>query len=284
MGRGSRPTPPALIPTDRSTFWSCYKFEAAIHIVITGASSGLGAALAYFYAAAGTILSLAGRDLARLQTVAAGCRARGAEVAYEVVDVTDAAGMDRWLRTRDTACGVDLLIANAGIGGIGVIAPDDGEAGDVARQIIEINVIGVLNTITPLLRRLVGRRRGHVAIVSSLAGFLGLPDAPSYCASKAAVRIYAEALRRRLAPHGVCVTAISPGFVDTPMSATLPFIGRWLWPADRAARHIAAGLARGKHEIVFPWQLHLAVRFAALLPTAIIDRVLIRRSLQGHHS
>jgi NAD(P)-dependent dehydrogenase (short-subunit alcohol dehydrogenase family) len=176
-----------------------------------------------------------------LQTVAAGCRARGAEVAYEVVDVTDAAGMDRWLRTRDTACGVDLLIANAGIGGIGAIAPDNGEAGDLARQIIEINVIGVLNTVTPLLPRLVGRRRGHVAIVSSLAGFLGLPAAPSYCASKAAVRIYAEALRRRLAPHGVRVTAISPGFVDTPMSATLPFIQPWLtrhprricWPIDK---------------------------------------------------
>lgn len=273
-----------MIPTDRNTFWSRCKFEAAIHIIITGASSGLGAALAHFYAAAGTILSLAGRDLTRLQTVAAGCRARGAEVAYEAVDVTDAAGMDRWLQSRDAACGVDLLIANAGIGGIGVIPADIGEVGEVARRIMQINVIGVLNTITPLVPRLVGRRRGHVAIVSSLAGFLGLPDAPSYCASKAAVRIYAEALRRRLAPHGVRVTAISPGFVDTPMSATLPLIRPWLWPVDRAARYIATGLARGKHEIVFPWQLHLALRFAALLPTAIVDRVLIQRSPQDHQS
>jgi short-subunit dehydrogenase len=247
------------------------------HVAITGASSGIGAALARLYARPGVMLSLTGRNQDRLECVANECRAAGAEVAIAALDVTDAPGMNRWLLERDAAHAFDLVIANAGIGGAGAMAPESGESGPVARQIFEINLIGVVNTVTAVLPAMVARRRGHIAIMSSLAGYIALPDAPAYSASKSAVRLYGHALRRRVAPRGVWVSVISPGFIETPLIANLPATP-FLWPAERAARHIVAGLERRKREIVFPLALRIAVRIADLLPTALIDAVLIRGS------
>jgi short-subunit dehydrogenase len=252
--------------------------DAPRHIAITGASSGLGAALARLYAGPRVALSLTGRNSERLMRVAEECRAAGSVVATAMLDVTDAPGMDAWLRERDAAHAFDLVIANAGIGGAGALADVSGETGPVARQILGINLIGVINTVTPVLPGFVARRRGHVAIMGSLAGFIALPDAPAYSASKAAVRLYGHALHRRVAPHGVFVSVICPGFVDTPMSASLPVPTPFLWPSDRAARYIAAGLARRKREIVFPLALRIAVRLADLLPTSVVDAALIRVS------
>jgi len=252
--------------------------DAPRHIAITGASSGLGAALARLYARPGVTLSLTGRNTDRLARVADQCRAAGSEVATAVLDVTDAPGMDQWLRQRDAMRAFELVIANAGVGGAGVIAPDSGESGPVARQILEINLIGVINTVTPLLPGFVARRHGHIAIMSSLAGFIALPDAPTYSASKAAVRLYGHALRRRVVSQGVWVSVICPGFVATPMNASLPVPRPFLWSSERAARYIVAGLARRKREIVFPLALRVAVRLANLLPAALMDAVLIRAS------
>jgi short-subunit dehydrogenase len=244
------------------------------HVVITGASGGIGAALARVYSRAGVRLSLLGRDSARLDQAACASRALGAEVAIHCGDVADAAGLERWLVEIDSQREVDLLIANAGIGGGEVMARNSVESGDVARRVVSTNLLGVINTVTPLLPDFVARRRGHIAIVSSLAAFVGLPDCPSYAASKAAIRTYGDAVRRLVAARGVSVTIVYPGFVKTPMSASLPFQPRLTWDADRAAARIADGIARKRRQIIFPWSLGLAARASGFVPAAIVDRIL----------
>jgi short-subunit dehydrogenase len=245
------------------------------HVVITGASSGIGAALALFYAKQSGRLSLLGRDAVRLEKVAADCCARGAETFFCVGDVTDAAAMGAWLAACERAQAVDLVIANAGIGGDQVLAGPEGETLAMASRIVAINIQGVMNSVIPLLPGMIARRRGVVVLISSLAGFTGLPDAPVYSASKAAVRVYGQGLRRLLAPHGVTVTVASPGFIDTPMSASLAMPRPFLWSAERAAGHIALGAARGKRELVFPFGMALASWLANKLPAALLDRILI---------
>ena len=142
------------------------------HVVITGANSGIGAALAKVYAVPGTRLSLLARDLGRLEIVAAACRDRGCDVEAHAGDVTDAAGMESWLFACDSVVPVDLIIANAGMGGAPVLVENAGET-DAARRIISVNTLGVINTVTPLLPRLIGRRAGQIAIVSSLVSVRG---------------------------------------------------------------------------------------------------------------
>jgi short-subunit dehydrogenase len=251
------------------------------HVVITGGSSGIGAALAHVYGVAGRRVSLIARDRARLEAVADSGRARGAEVDIHVADVADAGAIEQAVLACDARQPIALLIANAGVGGRDSLAPSSGEGGAVARQIFATNALGVINTVTPILPRMIERRHGQIAIMSSLAGLVALPACPAYSASKAAIRAYGTALRCLAAPSGVHISVICPGFIDTPMSANLPFRPPFLWSADRAARHIARALARGRREIVFPWPLALAVHAINLLPTALADRILTLTAAAG---
>ena len=244
------------------------------HVVITGAGSGIGAALARHYAKGGTRLSLMGRNAARLDLIAMECRDRGAKVTIHAGDVTSSEEMAAWLGSCDDDLGVDLVIANAGIGGDLVLAGPSGESLARAGLILDTNIKGVVNSISPLLPRMVARRHGAIVIIGSLAGLIALAESPVYCASKAAVRLYGLSLHRLLKPKGITVSVASPGFVDTPMSASLQRPLPFLWTAERAARHIAAGTAKGKREIIFPWQLALAARLARLLPQSWVDRIL----------
>lgn len=244
------------------------------HVVITGASSGIGAALARYYAANGVRLALLGRDRGRLHEVAGQCREAGAEICIATGDVADSAFMSGWLTDCDAVAPVDLIIANAGIGGRFVMAPPSGETPEAAREIFSTNVLGVANTILPLAPRFVERRSGHLVLIASLAGYIGLPHSPAYSASKAAVRIYAHGLRRLLAPHGVKVSVVCPGFVDTPMSASLSGPRPLLWDADRAARYVAVKVSQGRSEIAFPWPLAMLSSFAAILPAFILNPLL----------
>ncbi|MGE0578450.1 SDR family NAD(P)-dependent oxidoreductase [Reyranella sp.] len=247
---------------------------ATRHVAITGASSGLGRALAELYAAQGCRLSLAGRDPGRLAAVAAACRARGAEVDACTVDVVDPAAMHDWLVARDADCGIDILIANAGMGGSAVLPPPHGEDGALARRILSVNTAGMINSVTPLLSRMVSRAAGHIVLVGSISGAIGLPQSPVYCASKAAVQIYGDALRRLVREHGVRVTNVLPGFIDTPMSRSLGMARPWCWTADRAARRIARDVARGRPRCIFPWQLRWLIALQSLLPLWLSDAVL----------
>jgi short-subunit dehydrogenase len=242
-------------------------------ILVTGASSGLGEALALNFAEPGTTLCLHGRDASRLEEVAAECRRRGAIAISATGDVTQAAALAAWIQDIDRRQPIDLVIANAGISG-GTARGVEGI--DQTRRIFAVNVDGVINTVMPLIVPMARRERGQIAIMSSLAGFRGMPGAPAYCASKAAVRIWGEALRVELAPKGIGVSVICPGFVVTRMTAVNDFSMPMLMPAERAARVIRRGLARNRARIAFPWPMYAAARLLAALPACLADPLLRR--------
>lgn len=238
------------------------------NIMITGASSGIGAALAMHYAAAGRVLFLTGRDEERLRSVADICRARGARVETALVDVTVRDPLANWILQMDKIAPVDLVIANAGISG-GTGGAEGMSWVNSEYKIFDVNVTGVLNTILPLVPRMAVRRRGQIAIVSSLAGFSGWPGAPGYSASKACVRVYGEALRGTLASSDVGVSVICPGFVESRMTAVNNYKMPFFMTADAAARLIAAGLARNRARIAFPLPTVAISGFLGLFPPAL---------------
>ncbi|MGE0230424.1 MAG: SDR family NAD(P)-dependent oxidoreductase [Flavobacteriaceae bacterium] len=244
------------------------------HIVITGASGGLGRALAEAYAAPGRLLSLAGRDPARLEATAASCVSRGTEVSTRIIDVTDPAAMDEWLKGRDAVRPVDLLVASTGIGGDQVVPGPSGETGEQANRIFAINTLGAVNAVTPLLPAMVGRGRGHIALIGSISGLIGMPQSPAYCASKSAVHIYGDSLRRLVRPRGVNVTVIVPGFIDTAMSRSLDMPRPFCRTPEQAARRIVRDIARGARVSVFPWQLRLSVGLQHYMPVAVTDWIM----------
>lgn len=242
-------------------------------ILITGASSGIGEALARHYAAPGIQLSITGRDPERLERVAQDCRTDGAKVVTNLLDVQDSKAMAAWIEEIDTASPLDLVIANAGISaGTG----RGGETSEQAKRIMSVNVDGVFSTILPAIERMKARRAGQVAIMSSLAGFRGFPGAPAYCASKAAVRLWGESLRGELISQGIGVSVICPGFVRSRMTAVNEFPMPFLMDAERAARIIQRGLSRNRPRIAFPFRLYAVVWTLALLPSLIIDPILRR--------
>ncbi len=233
-------------------------------IVITGASSGIGEAIALDYARPGAALALTGRDSERLETVASACRAKGATVFAETIDVTERERFADWLKAFDDAHPVDLILANAGIS----VDKDNSSIDDFAviRRTFDVNVFGVLNTVEPLLDRMIARRRGQIAVVSSLAGFIGLPYSASYNASKAAVRVWGESLRYVLKKHGIGVSVICPGFVVSRMTANAPFPMPFLMSSARASAIIRRGLANDRARIAFPIGTKAAVWLGSVLP------------------
>lgn len=242
-------------------------------ILITGASSGLGEALALTYAAPGLSLALNGRDDVRLAAVADACRAKGANVQCKVLDITEAAPLAAWIAEVDKLAPLDLVIANAGISaGTGGI----GESDEQTRRILRINVDGVANTVLPAVACMRPRRRGQIAIMASLAAFRGFPSAPAYCASKAAVRVWGESLRGYLQPAGIQVSVICPGYVKTRMTAVNDFPMPLLMEAEKAAGIIQRGLAANKARIAFPWRLYALIRLITALPSGLTDPLLRR--------
>lgn len=241
------------------------------HIVITGASSGIGAALAEAYAAPEVRLSLSGRNPERLANVADRCRQRGASVETQLLDVEDQTATASWIATADAAHPLDIVIANAGISaGMGA----GGESDEQARAIFRTNLDGVLNTVQPAAARMRAHGGGQIAVISSLAAFRGFPGAPAYCASKAAVRVWAEAQRPHLATQGVGMSVVCPGFVRSRMTAVNDFPMPFLMDASESARIIRKGLARDRARIGFPWPLTAAVWLLAALPPAWTDRAM----------
>ncbi len=242
-------------------------------IVITGASSGIGQALAEYYARPGVLLALTGRDATRLEAVAETCRQRGAAVEAETVPVTDQAAMRAFIEKIAAKSRLDLVIANAGVSG----GFKDWDEFDVyVRSITSVNIDGVLNTVNPAIPIMVKQHSGQLAIVASIAGFLAMPGAVPYSASKHFARAYAEELRGRLAPEGVRVSAICPGFVTTRMTARNKFPMPFLMDEQRAARIIASGLARNQGRIAFPWPMLAMIRLLGLLPYPLLDWLLSR--------
>ncbi|MBI2236207.1 MAG: SDR family NAD(P)-dependent oxidoreductase [Magnetospirillum sp.] len=245
-------------------------------VLITGASSGIGAALARAYARPGVTLFLGGRHAGRLRAVAAVCRDKGAEVEVAEVDVTDHAAMAAWIVAADHKRPLELVVANAGISA----GAGRGEVGEAqTRAIFATNFDGVVNTVLPAVAAMRPRRFGQIAIVSSVAGFRGIAPAPAYGASKAAVRVWGEGLRGELRQEGISVSVVCPGFVETPMTDVNPFPMPFLMDADRAAAIIVKGLARKKGRIAFPLPVFFVAWLLSVLPDRLADW--IGRKLPG---
>ena len=240
-------------------------------IVITGASSGIGEALALHYAQPGIRLGLLGRNEEQLIACVEACRQRGAQVAHAGIDVRDRAAMADWLKTFDAETPIDLLIANAGVMH-GTPPGGEIETPDGGYSTVEVNVLGMLNTVQPILARMMERRAGQIVLVSSLAGFLPLRDAPSYSASKYAVIGYGQSLRDLLWPYGIKVNVVCPGYVETPLLAQETGEKPGKMPASRAAAIIARGVARNKGMIAFPFWLAFGSRLVGLLPDRLRER------------
>lgn len=237
-------------------------------VLITGASSGIGRALAEALAAPDVTLHLGGRDPARLAEVSAACTTRGATALPQAADVRDAAAMADWI---GGAGRLDLVVANAGIGagtGRGYESAED------ARAVFATNVTGVLNTALPAIAAMARQApgpdgvRGRVAVVASVAAFIATPGAPAYCAAKAAVQRWAEALDATERRRGIRLHAVCPGYVQTPMTARNRFPMPLLMPPERAAALTLRGLARGRLRIAYPWPIYALARLVGALPPA----------------
>lgn len=241
-------------------------------IVITGASSGIGAALAKEYAAKGVHLGLLARNTEKLNAVREVCESSGSTVQSASIDVADREAMHAWLTAFDEKTPIDLLVANAGISG----GSGGGDDPDRTYRIFATNVDGVLNTVLPVAPRMAARRTGQIALVSSLAGLRGLPSAPAYSASKAAVRSYGEALRGQLGKQGVKVNVICPGYVKTPLTDANTFPMPFIMSAEKAAHIIRRGLERNRSRVAFPWQLYVPMWFLSSLSTSLTDWLFAR--------
>ncbi len=238
-------------------------------ILITGASSGIGAALATAYAGEGRTLILVARNEARLNEVAAQCRAKGAVVHTASIDVREKEKLAAYINEIDAQHPVDLVIANAGISaGFSNSVEENYQR---AEEVFAVNLGGVINTLHPLLPRMIARGRGHIAILSSLAGIVALPSAPAYSASKAAVRVYGDALRGELRAHHIDVSVICPGWITTPLTEKNDFPMPFCMNVERAAGLIIHRLAQKKRRIAFPWQLYLLLCSIAALPVSVSD-------------
>ena len=243
-------------------------------ILITGASSGIGAALATAFARPRRTLLLNGRNPIRLTSVATGCRQRGAQVRELLLDVTDGPALAAWMRAQHEKDPLDLVIANAGI------SADAGESAEQARRTFATNVDGTLNTIQPAVELMLtkpkpknGSPRGQVALMSSLAAFRGFAGAPAYCASKAALKAYGEALRTYHAADGIQVSVICPGFVRTPMTDVNKFPMPFMISAERAARILVRNLQHNHGRIAFPWPSYIFAWSLSVLPPQWADRL-----------
>lgn len=242
-------------------------------ILITGASSGIGRALAQAYAAPGVRLALGGRNRERLEEIAAACRAKGAEAATAEIDVREREKLAAWIRSVDDAKPIDLAIASAGItSGLGI--GRQREYPEAVRAMFAINLAGSVNTAEPVIERMCARGAGQVAFMGSIAAVRGLPSCPAYCAAKAAVHAYAESLRGGLTPQGVTVSLIVPGFVATALNKDIVSPKPLQISAERAASIIRRGLDRRRPVIAFPRLLYYGAHALRLLPARFGDYVL----------
>lgn len=246
-------------------------------ILLTGASSGIGAAVAEIFARDGAILGLLARRETELEKVAERVTSAGGTARIFPGDVTNAESVREAAgRLRSEFGRVDVMIANAGVGG------NDREtrlidAGAVAK-VININLIGAVNAVAAVLPEMLERGGGQIVGISSLAGFRGLPKSAAYSGSKAGMNAFFESLRVDFKGQGIDVSVIQPGFIKTPLTSgrqkNMPF----LLELDDGAMRIVSAIRRKKAFYSFPWQLAFIVRLARFLPASLYDVIASRAS------
>lgn len=237
-------------------------------IWITGASSGIGEALALAYARDGAKVAVTAR---RVEALAA-LEAKSSNIKAFPGDVTDADAIAAIAGQVEATLGpIDLAILNAGIWRPMSAARYEAEK---ARVSMDVNYQGVVNALEPVMRAMLARGRGHIAIVSSVAGYRGLPLGATYAPTKAALISLAECLYPELKAKGVAISVINPGFVATPMTAPNTFPMPFIISVDDAVKAIRKGLARGRFEIVFPFRMAALIKLARVLPYALYFRTI----------
>jgi len=240
--------------------------------VITGASSGIGLELAKLLAKQGCAVGLVARRLDRLQALAEEIRGTGGQAAVAQANVADRQQTVSAIRSlRERLGPVDLLIANSGVGLPTQIEPMNM---DQILNMIQVNYLGVIYAIEAVLPDMLKRNQGHLAAVSSLAAYKGLPGESAYCSSKAAVSVFMEGLRIQLRGRDISVTTICPGFIKTPMTDVNEFPMPWLLTAEKAAEKIVKALERKKKVFNFPWQTTLLMKLTRWAPDWIMARTL----------
>ena len=246
---------------------------AGPRVFITGASSGIGSALARHYARQGAALGLVARRTDRLAELAAELNIAGAASVFTYpLDVTDAdalqaAGDDFMMHAGSP----DVVIANAGVSS-GTLTEHREDLAAI-RRILDINVYGLATTFAPFIPAMRQRGTGRLVGIASVAGIRGLPGAEAYSASKAAAIAYLESLRVELRSSGVRVVTIAPGYIDTPMTEHNPYPMPFKLPVDEAARRFASAIERGSSYNVIPWQMGIVAKVLRLLPNWLYDRL-----------
>ncbi len=241
-------------------------------VFITGASSGIGAALARHYAARGAVLGLVAR---RRDALAALVASLPGEHAIYIVDVADGPALQAAAADFVARSGLpDVVIANAGVS-VGTLTE---EADDLPafERVMRTNVLGMVATFQPFAAPMRARGSGRLVGIASVAGIRGLPGAGAYSASKAAAIAYLESLRVELHGSGVRVVTIAPGYIETPMTAVNRYPMPFMLPVDEAARRFVRAIDAGTTYTVIPWQMGVVARLLRLLPNAVFDRIFAR--------
>lgn len=241
-----------------------------LKVIITGASSGIGEALAVYYARQGATLGLVARRRASLDDLN---QRLGGQHACYALDVTDAPALHEAAVDFMARFGApDIVIANAGVSAGTLTECEEDLA--AFRRVMDVNVFGMAATFAPFIPAIkaAGGQRRLVGI-ASVAGIRGLPGAEAYSASKAAAITYLESLRLEMRPCGIRVVTIAPGYIETPMTAVNPYKMPFLLPAEQAAERFAATIRRGTSYAVIPWQMGLVAKLLRLLPNWLYDRL-----------
>lgn len=244
-------------------------------VLITGASSGIGAFLARELVSRGARVGLLARRADKLQALQSELEAAGGRAAWAAADVVDTESLTAALdRLEAELEGVQVVVANAGYGWA---EPPHKFKPGAAMAMYDTNLFGMLRMIDWALPRFLAAGRGHIVGVASVASYAGLTDNAAYCGSKAAMRVHLQSLRVSLAKHDVAVTTICPGFVKSELTDRFPLPMPFIWETDRAARYIADAMEKRRGEVVFPWQMRLAKQvIIRLLPVAVLEWLLSR--------
>jgi short-subunit dehydrogenase len=239
-----------------------------MNIIITGASSGIGAALAQLYAQEKHHLLLIGRSQERIEEINKKCNNLGGMSEYAIIDIRDYDKLKLIIEKFNKKHPVDLIIANAGIsaGSYG-----GAESYEQLKAIFDTNIYGVVNSIYPLIADFKKRKTGQIAIISSMAALHALPSAPAYSCSKITVTYFGDSLRAELKKYNIKVNIIFPGYIDTPLTKNNNFPMPLIMKADIAAAKIKLGIEKNHYYIIFPKVIYFFLKIINLLPLKFTD-------------